>query len=70
MLEAGHDYLLFVAIAPDGETNIIISQGTAELIASGAASGEIEIVPLENPYIYENLHSLSDVASAVAAADQ
>lgn len=76
VLEAGHDYLLFVAIAPDGETNIVISQGTAELIASGtsslsaAASGEIEIVPLENPYIYENLHSLSDIASAVAAADQ
>ena len=67
MLEAGHDYLLFVAIAPDGETNIVISQGTAELVASGTAG--IEIVPLENPYIYENLHSLSDVASAIAAAD-
>ena len=70
--EAGCDYLLFIKIAPDGETNIICHQGSAELLSTGIndfnSADSATIVPLFNADIFKGLDSIDDVRDAIHCA--
>ncbi len=58
--EKNHTYLLFVKTAPDGETNIIMHQGSVEISDSG-------FVPLFNQWIYEGITSVGQVEERISA---
>ncbi len=60
--EVGHEYILFIKQAPDGETNIIMHQGSAELTTQARSN---DITPLFNADIFENINTVSDLISAV-----
>ena len=70
--EVGHEYLLFIGIAPDGETNIAISQGSAELFSTETddfnMSDSATLVPLFNADIFKGLDSIDDVRDEIQSA--
>ncbi len=55
--EPGREYLLCIAVAPDGETNIVMHQGSVD-ITDG-------FVPLFNEWIFEGLSSVADVKAVM-----
>lgn len=72
--EEGHTYLLFLRTAPDGITNMVMHQGSAEIMVSDTAlydaqSTAYACVPLYNERIYQELHTVNDIAQSVQEAD-
>lgn len=69
--EEGHEYILFIRQAPDGETNIIMHQGSVEVshtsfsIFGIGSETDCAISPMFNKDIFENLDTVSDIAKAV-----
>lgn len=60
--EVGHEYILFIKQAPDGETNIIMHQGSVELTSQARSEN---ITPLFNTAIFESISTIPDLISAV-----
>ncbi len=60
--EEGQSYLLFIAVAPDGETNIVMHQGS---VALSTTEGQDGFVPLLNEKIYSGFSSVADVKKAI-----
>ncbi len=60
--EEGRRYLLFVAVAPDGKTHIVMHQGS---VALSSADGQDLFVPLLNEKIYGGISSVEEVKAAV-----
>ena len=72
--EEGHTYLLFLRTAPDGITNMVMHQGSVEIMVSDTAlydaqSTAYACVPLYNERIYQELHSVNDISQSVQEAD-
>ena len=71
--EEGHRYLLFIAIAPDGETNIIIGQASVELPADDASAFSLpadesdSFTPMFQNHAFDDYDSLSELTDAVRA---
>lgn len=69
--EKGHEYILFIKQAPDGETNIIMHQGSVEVSETSSSSfganseRDSAVSPMFNEYIFEGFDTVSDIAEAV-----
>ncbi len=59
--EVGRDYLLCIGVAPDGETNIVMHQGSVD-ITDG-------FVPLFNEWIFEGMDDLADVQAVIESLE-
>lgn len=65
--EEGHEYLLFIAQAPDGETNIVIGQGSVELYRDErtGTAGYSYFVPMMNEEIYSPFSTVEEIEEAI-----
>lgn len=71
--EKDHTYLLYIQIAPDGETNMIMHQGSVELGTMTASEGNLqedrtianEFTPLFNERIYRDFTSIEQVTQCI-----
>lgn len=62
--EENHRYLLFIAIAPDGETNLIIGQASVEIPANDGKNAD-SFTPLFSNTAFDAYDSLSALTAAV-----
>lgn len=68
-----HTYLLYIQIAPDGKTNMIMHQGSVELGRMTISEGNMfeqnfstsEFTPLFNERIYKNFSSIEQVSQCI-----
>lgn len=69
--EEGKEYILFIKQAPDGETNIIMHQGSVEISSTPTTFFAVNsensgtLSPMFNVDIFEDINTTSDIVDAI-----
>lgn len=65
--EEGHEYILFIKQAPDGETNIIMHQGSIDITpeSSARSAGDVTFSPMFNEDIFDDIDTAADLIETI-----